>query len=265
MIFDARHLARAWLSVALASGTKDSLPAMARTVHIEEDRHGVRLVATDSYVLLTSWVPASDSELEDEPGIDQVPLVTATAIDPHGRAKGFMAHALRLAVRAAKDNLDPVHLRLRLKVPGVQGDDRPQGLPGMEAHTVTVEQPDVERLILDSYEGVWPNWRTVLGSHRPIEAKVLALNPELVGRVSKVGDIHPASQLGLTFGGDNRPVKVQVLYAEPAVDGLVMPCRWDFSTDGPWVDQTPDEDDDGIEVELPDIPDIVDGNEGEGG
>jgi hypothetical protein len=102
LTFDAALLARAWLSVALASGNDDKLPVLYRTVAVEEFDHGARLVATDGYVLLRCWVPATESDLAEEPGLDVAPDRTVVAFDPHGRAKGLLAFLLKQS-KADKD------------------------------------------------------------------------------------------------------------------------------------------------------------------
>jgi hypothetical protein len=251
VIFDARYIARGWLAVALASATDKDRPALNRTVHIEEHAAGLRLVATDSYVLLHSFVPDLDHDLADEPELDEAPSVTATAIDPHGRAKGFLAHVLKLARQAEENNTGRIEVRVRLNVLGARDDDghRPPSFDGMEARSVVVEQPDVERVMLDSYEGQWPTgWRSVMGGFRPVDTGTIALNPDIVGRLARLGKVHPAGLLGWTFGGKDRAARVEVIYAEPAVEGLVMPCRWDFSANAPRVDEpAPPADDEDVE------------------
>lgn len=246
MMFDARYVARSWLAVGLASASDRDRPALHRTIHIEEFAAGLRLVATDSYLLLHSFVPSLDHGLADEPGIDEAPSVTATAIDPHGRAKGFMAHMLKLARQAEEDNDDSIDVRVRLNVLGASDDDgqRAQSFAGMEALSVVVELPDKERVVLDSYEGDWPAWRAVWGTFRPVETNVVALNPDVVGRLAKLGNVCEGRALRWSFGGQDKAARVDVLNAEPPVDGLVMPVRWDFDANEPREETPPDVDDD---------------------
>lgn len=234
MNFDARYIARGWLAVALASAAEKDLPSLNRTIHIEEHAAGVRLIATDGYVLLHSWVPDIEHDLADEPGLDEIPMVTATARDPHSRAKGFFAHALKLAVKADEDGDDPIDVRLRLNVGGARDDRaRAPGLPGLEALAVVCEMPDVERVVLEVYDGTWPAWRRALGNIRPVKTTSIALDPDIVGRLAKVAAIHPWALLGWTFGGPDKAARLEVLRSEPHVEGLVMPCRWDFDRNAP--------------------------------
>ena len=250
MIFDARYIARGWLAVAVASAADKGRPALHRTIHIEQHATGLRLVATDSYVLLHSFVPDVEHDLKDEPGLDEVPIATATAMDPHGRAKGFLAHVLKLA-NQAETRGDDIDIRVRLNVAGVHDDDDRQAptFSGMEALSVVVEQPDVERVVLESWEGQWPAWRAVLGGFRSVDTETIALNPEIVGRLAKLGKVYPAGLLGWTFGGPEKAALVSVIYAEPAVEGLVMPVRWDFSANAPRVDEPAPVEDEVDEVE----------------
>jgi hypothetical protein len=155
-------------------------------------------------------------------------------MDPHGRAKGFLAHVLKLATTEV-DGLEPEPIDIRVRL-NVIGEERPpQGvLEGLEARTIVVEHPDVERLVLDAYDGVYPQWRRVLLGLRGIATDRIALDPEVVGRLAKVGKIHPGARLGWTFGGENKAARVDVIDSDPYVDGIVMPCRWDFDRDAPW-------------------------------
>lgn len=237
MQFSAVTLARGWLAVALASSDDKYRPMLHRTVHLERHLGGVRIIATDSYVVLHTWVPDTDHELEPEPGLDEVPDVTATAMDPHGRAKGLLAHALKLALKAEEDNAPPVYLRLRLDVLGTAtSEDRPQ-FAGMEARGVVVEIPDAERVEVGVWDGHWVDWRRFLGGFAPVATTAMALTPDIVGRLCKVDKIIPAVRLGWQFGGPDKAAAVDVLHAEPRVSGLVMPAYWDFARDQPRDDK----------------------------
>lgn len=245
MNFDARDLARGWLAVALASAKDAQRPVLSRTVFIEQyPGEGVRLVATDSYVLLHAWVPDLEHANDPGPGLDEAPDRTAIAIDTHGRAKGFLHHLLRLAIKAEKEDWPAVEVRLRLDV--ADPDRTAQAtLAGLEARYVVIEQPDTgdeaERLKLLTCEGVYPPWRKLLGNFAPELTTQLALAPDLVGQLAKVGKIHPGSRLGWSFGGENKAARVTVIDSDPHVEGIAMPCRWDIDTNAPRVDDVVDE------------------------
>lgn len=229
--FDARSLARGWLSVAVASGKDSGRPALDRTMSIEAYPTGLRLVATDSYVLLRSWVPNIEHDLEPEPSLDEAPYATAVAMDPHGRGRGFLGHVLRLA---AQENALPVEVRVSLGVVD-EIDETDQGaFAGMEARYVVLDLPDQERLKLQSYDGSYPSWRG-LQFKGETTARV-GLNPAIIGRLAKLGKVHKEAMLGWEFGGEVGAARLVVVGADPTCEGLVMPCRWDFDRNAPRVD-----------------------------
>lgn len=250
-MFNGYDLATAWLSVSVASGKDEARPVLDRTVSIECYPEGVRLVATDSVVLLRSWVPDREHELDEpEPGPDEKPYATAVAIDEHGRAKGFLSHVLKLAAVELKADREPPDVRVRLGVLDDDDFDRfgaDLTFPGMEALYVVLDLPDQERLKMTTFEGDYPAWQRVVTAFRSEKTERVALNPEVVGRLAKLGKWHGNKPLGWTFGGDVRAAYVEVLESCPRVEGVVMPCRWDFDRDTPREDDTEDTEQEGDE------------------
>jgi hypothetical protein len=240
-IFDARQIAQGWLSVAVASGRDKARPQLDRTVSIEAYPEGVRLVATDSYVLLHTWVPSIEHELDPEPELDEAPYATAVVMDPHGRGRGFLAYALGLGRQVDDEAGDPiVEVRLSLGVTEPDEDPDHPTFEGMEATYVVLELPDTERLKLGTYEGVFPEWRKVLPGFEPVKTTAIALNPEIVGRLSKLGKINQGRPLRWTFGGADQMALVEVLDSDPLITGAVMPVRWDFDRNAPREDDPGD-------------------------
>jgi hypothetical protein len=233
--FAARTLARGWLSVAIASARDEERPALDRTVSIEAYPEGLRIAATDSYVLLHAWVPNVDHDLDPEPDFDEAPYARAVAFDPHGRGKGFLAHALKLAAEAEKTDHAPPEIRVELGV--TDEDDDSTVLPGLAALYVVLELPDAERLKLPTYEGTYPNWRSLASSFEARTTKAIALGPTIVGRLAKLGKVQPGSLLGFEWAGEERAARVELINSDPHVDGLVMPCRWDFDRNAPREDE----------------------------
>lgn len=237
MKLDAENLARSWLSVALASG-KDEVSQLNRTVAVEQFHNGVRLVATDGYILLTSWVGA-DWLYDSEPSLDEAPMCTAIAIDRDGRAKGLLAHALKLCAQAEKEEQDRPLIRLDLGVTIVEDDDSDDGqmtFAGMEPRWAVIEIPDVERVKLRLYDGEYPNWRRVVAGFEAETTSVIALNPERVASLAKIAKYHPRSVLAWEFGGADRMARVTADGSEPRVEGVIMPCRWDMQRNEPRPD-----------------------------
>lgn len=243
MIFDAETLARGWLSVAVAASADKDRPQLNKTMSIEQYPGGVRLVATDSYVLLRAWVPSvdGDGDLVPEPSLDESPMATAVAMDPHGRGVGFLAHLLKLAT--AKGSL-PIEVRLMLGV--IEPDESDGMLGGMEARYVVLEQPDVERLKLATYEGGYPHWRKVAGNFGAKTTKAVALSPYVLAKIAKLAKL--AGTVQWHFGGANKMAVIEVAESDPYVCGAAMPVRWDFDRDAPRTDvKTDDDDQDGDE------------------
>jgi hypothetical protein len=237
MMFDARHLARGWLSVALAASNDAERPALFRTVAVESFPEGVRLVATDSYVLLTAWVPCLDDDLAPEPEVDESPMVTAVVMDPHGRARGLLGHLLGVANKNRRDadmeddgEVVPVKLSLGVVT---NADKAAPTFEGLEAKYAAIEHPDHERLKLRTYEGSFPNWRALFVHHEATSTDAIALNPEVIGRLAKLGKLWPGCPLVWHFGGELGAAAVHVARAENPVAGLVMPVRWNLERNRP--------------------------------
>lgn len=237
--FAAHHLAPTWLSVAVASSKDKARPALDRTVCLEQFHEGLRISATDSYILLTGWVPNVDHELEDEPGLDVAPYATAVAIDPHGRARGLLGHALGLVAAAAKaEDPDPIELSIRLGVVDDVGEDERRSFAGMDPAWVVLEIPDKERVKLRTYEGAFPSWRSVLQSFSPKRTGAIALGPARIEQLARLAKYHDDQAMRFEFGGASKGVRVSI--TETNLTGLVMPIRWDFDADEPRVDTDPE-------------------------
>lgn len=230
LTFDAQAIARAWLSVSLAASDDDARPALTG-LHIEFYAEGVRLVATDSYMLLRSWVPTGGHGDEDpaEPLLDEAPLATATALDVYDRGAGLMRHMLKLAT--AK-NAPPYDVKV-----SVGTDPRADAEPsfdGMERTYAILDVPDQEVLTLPLYEGEWPNWRHVWAEFRPETTSEINFAPELiVARLGKLGKLHDEGILRWCFGGPERPALIELRPSRPSVAGLVMPVKVHLPDLGP--------------------------------
>lgn len=213
--FDAEHFARGWLSTQIAASDDDARPALTG-VHIEFFPRGVRLVATDSYMLLRSWVPLGDGA---EPELDEAPVGTATALDPYGRGVGLMRHLLKIAT--AKD-APPYDVCISV---GDDPRDEPM-LDGFERQFLIVDVPDQEILTLPLYEGPWPEWRSLWTSFAAQSTDEIWFSPEMiVARLGRLGKLHGEGVLRWQFGGPLKPAMVTLRPADPSVAGLVMPTR----------------------------------------
>lgn len=246
MRFDAPTFARAWLSIAQASASKDDAAPLNRTVALEEYPVGVRLVATDRFVLLTAWVPDLEHYYgHTEPTPDEAPDRTVVLHDGDGRGKGLLSYALKLDKREDPDGCFPpgrITLDLTHDVRLPAGQEPDQAFEGMDPTYTVLSMPDLEKVYLRVIDSTYPDWRPLILDHAPEETKAIALNPELVQRVCGAARWIPDDTLTWTFGGSEKPAVVDFLNSDPHVQGVVMPRRWVL--DG---EPDPDEDDEPAE------------------
>lgn len=237
MKFDAPTFARAWLSVAQASATKDDFVGLSKTVAIEEFTHGVRLVATDRFILLTAWVPelrvaGSSDPHYAEPALDEAPDRTVIAADIDGRGKSLLGYCLSLASRKDPYVEGEIPIGLMFDVRIKPGESEPETFEGMEPSYAVLSVPDVERVYLQVVETDYPSWRNLTVTFHAEEAKGIALNPEFVTRVCNVRR-WCFGPLVWTFGGSDRVAAVDYPESDPHVTGFVMPSRWILPGEAP--------------------------------
>lgn len=241
MRFDAPTLTRAWLAVENASsGRKDDPVTLSRTIAIEEFTNGVRLVATDRFILLTAWVPDLNVDNDEEPTLAEAPDRTVIAQDPDARGKGFMKYLRTLCHREDPDGLNPdgareVRIDFDVRIPA--GTDPQGAFEGMDPTFVVLDSPDLERVYLPVVEAEYPEWRKVTLGFEAEFTKALAFTPEIVGRVAKVG-AYADGPLVWSFGGAGRVSAVSWPESDPHVGGFVMPRKWVI--DGEPAPESPD-------------------------
>lgn len=248
MRFDAPALALAWLSVAQASGSDTLLPTLNRTVALELYPDGVRLVATDRFVLLTAWVNALDGD--GVPGIDEAPDRIVITQDPDNRGKGLLTYALKLARWGTKEENAygdlVVELELDVRLPAGVNDDTP--LEGLEPTYAVLTIPDTSQEHLPIIVSDYPDWRRLLDDFTPVSTSRIGLP---LDRLYRLGALRKwnTGPLRWTFGGEDKVAKVSLdsmLDRDPAIGGLVMPSRWIMAGEQPV-----DEDENADDVELP--------------
>jgi hypothetical protein len=210
--YDAKTLATSWLAVAQASQPDKNRPILHSTILVETFPEGVRLAATDTYMLLTAWVPTEDDEYATEPALDDAPVSAAVAMDPDGRARQFMGYLHKLT---SGEDAETVSVRMN-----VSAHDEDGAFAGMAATWVTLDYPDHEKLMLRCCEGEYPNWRHLVDGFVEKRTTAVALNPEILGRLSKLGKLG-GSSLIWHWSGHDKPAKVEL--ADTTVRGLVMP------------------------------------------
>lgn len=220
--FDAWTFARSWLAVATAASEDDERPILHRTVAIEIWPNGVRLTATDSYLLWSSWVPRVGFHAHPEPALEELPDEVIVAHDGDFRGRDLLKFAFKVVT--GKD-ASPQNLKVTLG-PAPLEDGQ---FPGTESEAVSFSFPaDVavgERVVLGTIEGRYPEWRGLL-NHGSKNVKEVALGADLLGRVGSIKRWWP-SPLKFTFTGHLSVVHLAPL-ADPAGGSLiggVMPVR----------------------------------------
>lgn len=237
MRFDAPTFARAWLAVSQATGAKDDLAVLGRTVAVEEFPTGVRLVSTDRYVLLTAWVPDLNVKhgRPREPHLHEAPDRTIITQDADARVKGLLAYALQLAKREDPDGVMPegtteVRVTFDERMPvNTVGDAT---LEGLELTYTVVDIPDHERVWAPIVEAPYPDWQALVLGHDAEETKAIALHPDRVSRLVKAS-AWTDGPIVWTFGGAERVARVDWPDSDPHVTGLVMPARWVLPGEAP--------------------------------
>lgn len=252
MRFDAPALALAWLSVAQASGTDSLAPTLDRTVAVETFPNGIRLVATDRYVLLTAWVPTIDGNGEP-PTLDEVPDRTVITQDTDGRGRGLLAYALKLAKWRRKDEkpYGDVVVELEFDVRLPVGADADQPLEGLEPTYAVLTVPDVERVNLPIIVSDYPSWRVLLDDFTSVSTSRIRLPLERLHRLGQLGKWNDGP-LVWTFGGPDKVARVGCHGPEerdPVLDGLVIPVRWQLPNE-PGPDDEEETDDVPLSVAL---------------
>lgn len=258
MIFDAPTLACGWLPVAQASCADREAVVLHKTVAIEVYPHGLRLVATDRFVLLTAWVPDLGHGLEDEPRLEEAPDRTVVVQDADGRGKGLLAYLLQLVRRKEKElsttlEHGQMQASVEFDVRDPEGDmirDADVALEGMEPTFVVIDVTDTERVFLPVVESIFPDWRRLRGDHIAEETDSIKLHPERLGPLAKAGRWAEGGVLW-TFGGDERLALIEWPDSDPHVAGAVAPMRITLPGEHPGgADEDTDEDDGELEAAV---------------
>lgn len=257
MIFDAPTLCRGWLAVAQASCADKEAVILHKTVAIEVYPDGLRLTATDRFVLLTAWVPDVGHTIDHEPRIEEAPIRTVVVQDGDGRGKGLLAYLLALVARKEKElQAELPHGQMRasiefdVRMPDGTTPDADVALEGMEPTFTVIDIPDTERVYLPVVESVYPDWRRLRGDHEVEKTDTIMLHPERLGPVSKAGRWADGGVLW-TFGGEERTALIEWPDSDPHLVGAVMPMRVRLPG------EVPPAEDDGPDKPIDDLEDAV--------
>lgn len=197
----AGRLALAWKYVRRACDRTEYRPIL-ECVAIDVHDNGVRLAATDSFVLLHCWVSAFA-----DPGLDVDPIATITVRDDSESARRFVRSVARQ---------DPT------AVVGIQATDK-----------VVHFCHDLTGVTVRRWSGDYPNWRRLVrgedgpggNPYKPTPTETIRLGPEIVARVLA----RPRHSVGpkLTFSGEEGPIGAEWTDLDVPLRGLIMPRRAD--------------------------------------
>lgn len=214
----ANQFASAWTNVARAENNDVDDP-FHRTVIVEvfEDL-GVRLIATNGYLMLWSWVPVApgfDDDEEPAPELTETPDVTLWVRD-----KYHLIHAAcKNIARQAKSQPDA---RVVLSVGVMEDNAQPTLDPDLDRIGLILAARDQRELAPLIIGHSTPDWRKGLDEFDPATVDVTAYSIDVLKRIG--GLSNDMGYVRLTHQGDGRPV---LLHAdtEPPVDGLMVPVK----------------------------------------
>jgi hypothetical protein len=219
---DARTFALTYRAVSIAWSDDKERPALYRTLAMERFPEGVRLVATDGYVLLKGWVPNLDWQYPTEPDVGELPQSTAIISDRRQRGLALAKYVLDLTRDDESDEAD-VSLSIATVLSGGGS------LDGMAPTRVLLTLNGVvtsERLYLPTYEGVFPDWRTLDATHTAVPADEVRFGAMGVLRLGKLADFLGGASIAFRFAGETGAVAIEVEHGSGVdITGLAMPVR----------------------------------------
>jgi hypothetical protein len=224
--YHAALLCRAWQAVWCA--VDPDAPTMLVEVF---DRWGIRLVATDSYIMLWAFVPAPTSPdwettgadgAGSAPRLDEAPGWSFTVADPEGLGQRWAAHYGK--PKRVKGN--PTE-RVSLALGTIEDAGQPT-LSGDLAKRGAVLSGGSSRVLLPLIETVPLAWAesaraaTDRGYKTRPRGGGWAFRAPRIVQLGRLAQGAPDAKLALTFCSPQTPVLVH-LDMIPPVDGLVVP------------------------------------------
>jgi hypothetical protein len=158
MKFDvpSRALAKAWQAAQIAAADEEGRSILHRSALVEVFwDHGLRLISTDSYILVRAWVSLDPEGGYLEPPVDEEPDEVFVVSDPDHRGLGLLKYIQKLYRKELDETAVPmVTISKRRAVPDDQGV-----FEGLEAEALHIDWPEHEEVILPILEGEFPVWR----------------------------------------------------------------------------------------------------------
>lgn len=207
----AAQFADAWRTVWTCVGDDDGQPQLYRTVYIELHGEGVRLVATDTYMLVAAWLGFEDYS----PPIKTEPDKRWIVVDHDARVKAMCSWL-------AKSAKDDAEMEITLTDGQLVDDRRPTLAPFLERNGVTIDA-GTEQVGLYQSEASPIDWRGLLKLGGGEATERLALGADMLGRFAAMKLADPVR---FSLSGDTKPARwASKSPASHPVDGLLMPIR----------------------------------------
>jgi hypothetical protein len=225
----SKSLAKAWRAALICTMSDTGRPVLDDAICIEyfED-HGLRLVATDSYILVHAWVGLDPLDEYMEPDLDEVPDKVFVVSDADRRGLGMLKFVEKLYRKEHDAEVWPKVTMTRQK----EILDDQQAFEGLEAETLRLEWPDHEEVVLRLVEGLeYPKWREVEANREEEPAELMAFTSHTLGALAKLGEIHKGYSIDWRLSGDLGVVRWTI----GPIGGLLMPAR--SSTTPPPVEE----------------------------
>lgn len=213
----AAWIGNAWQPVWQATGTDDNRPTLHRTICIEwYDGQGIRLISTDSYILLAAWIGVTEER--PEPHLDVAPDAETIVADHDKRGLGLIKYAAACA-RADKDPDGHYH-RLRLAVTRPAGSRRTPALAdSLEAEVLAISY-EGEHVELPIVETPYISWRALITGGTPAAPAAISMSPHVLDVLAKTG-----ANFTWRFAGENGPIRLDTIDTLPRLSGIAMPVR----------------------------------------
>lgn len=233
---DALTFAQAFRAVSLIKSTDEARPALnAVCCEIYDD--GVRLTSTDSYALLTVWVPTTGNRGQDEgPDMFELPSETVVVRDIDGVLGKLCRHAESDAKLLLRASAEPPPITLRTGHAPPKASSGQQVIDGLDGVVCTLEYGRVIKASAPLYEGDYPPYRRLFGLGTPAATDRIQLNAAILGRVCTAAGI-----IGETLRWDLNGTNSAMLFtvdavgiddtadglakSKPGARGLIMPIR----------------------------------------
>lgn len=222
MQFNAWLFAKAWNSVAFAQSDDKARPALYRTTLIEEYPEGVRLVATDSFILLKAWVPSEGYDKHDEPGKDVEPEAATVCMDRDQRVVQLMKYVQNQTKSDGADTPMVITMALGTLKGGAQNS-----LAGMVQQSVTFrfDQEYDERIETPIFDGNFPHWKNLWYAHRGVPTQNVSFGADGFLRVGKLSALWDKASIRFVMGGSLGVCRFYIMAPDVNVQGLAMPVR----------------------------------------